>query len=158
MTRNTIGWVRGQPKRFVNGHNRRRPILERFLEKVRKEDDGCWIWTGSKTHLGYGQIHGRQGRTRLAYRTAYELFVGPIPKGLELDHLCRRPSCVNPKHLEPVTHRENIRRAMHKTHCKQGHALTPENRTNERRCLACRRQYERDRYKKRSRHSTSRSA
>lgn len=77
---------------------------------------------------GYGYIT-IAGRGRLAHRAAYELLVGPIPDGLTLDHLCRRPACVNPEHLEPVTQRENNLRApnqltainLAKTHCPRGH-------------------------------------
>ena len=66
----------------------------------------CWLWTGPKYHNGYGQARG--GRV---HRLMYEALVGPIPDGLELDHLCRIRECVNPEHLEPVTRAENARRA-----------------------------------------------
>jgi hypothetical protein len=81
---------------------------------------GCWIWIRAKPG-GYGP-----------HRTIYEKLVGEIPKGLELDHLCRVKACVNPDHLDPVTHRENVRRSpislaalnMRKTHCPYGHGYT----------------------------------
>jgi hypothetical protein len=105
----------------------------RFWSKVSKDDDGCWRWTGHLGRLGYGRF--RVGtRTRPPHQVAYEMGVGPIPPGLELDHLCRNRSCVNPAHLEPVTRQENILRgtspaALHalKTHCPQGHEFTEDN-------------------------------
>src|SRR5574341_1759443 len=105
-----------------------RPASERFWEKVSGSDDpkACWLWMGAKTKRSYGKF---QAGTRLAPRVvqaarfAYEDRIGPIPEGLDLDHLCRNPPCVNPAHLEPVTNAENQRRAR-KTHCAQGHLLS----------------------------------
>jgi hypothetical protein len=116
---------------------------ERFLEKVDKSgpiplhrpDLGpCWTWTAAKTKLGYGKFH-YDGRLGKAHGFAYEHFIGPIPDGCEdLDHLCRNPSCVNPAHLEPVTHRENVLRGAApsavnaaKTHCDRNHEFTEAN-------------------------------
>ena len=117
-----------------------RPLAERLWEKVEKggpmalwkgAPGPCWVWTASRTK-GYGMI--RSGRTNAyAHRVAYELSVGPIPEGLHLDHRCRRPHCVNPAHLEPVTNAENVRRGnagllqARKTHCKQGHPFEGDN-------------------------------
>lgn len=70
---------------------------------------GCWVWRGARKQLGYG-LYRVGAKLKQAHRVAYELMVGPIPDGLVLDHLCRNPECVNPAHLEPVTHQENIRR------------------------------------------------
>lgn len=98
---------------------------------------GCWVWTASKHPLGYGHlmIGSRTDRTKRpgrAHRISYELYKGPIPEGLELDHLCRNTSCVNPDHLEPVTHEENMRRGLlteicrvraARTHCVNGHSF-----------------------------------
>lgn len=88
------------------------PVAERFLAKVAVDaDSGCWLWTGSiNNHTGYGRFHF-QGTGRDAHPIAYRLFVGEVPDGLELDHLCRVRHCVNPEHLDPVTHAENMRRA-----------------------------------------------
>ena len=93
---------------------------------------GCWDWVGS-TAKGYGAIR-LNGRLTAAHRWVYEMHKGPIPTGLELDHLCRNPTCVNPAHLEPVTHRTNIMRGCGpsstnpaKTHCPRGHQLSGDN-------------------------------
>lgn len=96
-------------------------ILDRFWAKVEKRDDGCWFWTGSKLPAGYG--HFAKG---LAHRWSYEQFVGPIPEGLTIDHLCVNPSCVNPEHMEPVTASENSRRAVARRYHRT--PLTPEQR------------------------------
>lgn len=86
--------------------------------------EGCSEWTGTKDKDGYG----RSGRA-LAHREAYIAVFGPIPPGLELDHLCRNRACVNPYHLEPVTHYENMRRSKLavRTHCVNGHPFDAEN-------------------------------
>lgn len=105
-----------------------------FWRRVDKNGDGgCWLWTGAKTSNGYGYLNTDGGR-RLAHRFSYESLVGPIPAGLQLDHLCRVRHCVNPTHLEPVTQRENVLRGeglsaanARKTHCSRGHEYTPEN-------------------------------
>lgn len=70
---------------------------------------GCWDWTGTKTDDGYGRVHTDAGM-RVAHRVIYELLVGEIPEGHDLDHLCRNRACCNPQHLEPVTRRENLLR------------------------------------------------
>ena len=116
---------------------------ERFWKFVEKQPSGaCWHWTGSISPSGYGRFGLRRGTMVQAHRFAYEALVGPIPEGLDLDHLCRVRNCVNPEHLEPVSRAENLRRGvgvggkrpggMHeinaaKTHCKHGHEFTPEN-------------------------------
>jgi hypothetical protein len=106
--------VRGQPRRFIHGHNGRRPILSRIFEKVDVHPSGCWDWQGSLNPRGYGKVGtgGRHG-TGLVHRVVYELFVGSIPDGLTIDHLCANKRCVNPMHLEPVTAEENHRRGQH---------------------------------------------
>lgn len=111
------------------------PAIERFWEQVQPEPNtGCWLWTGCLAHEnGYARfsVFGRQLQV---HRWAYEYFVGPIPEGLHLDHLCRVRSCVNPAHLEPVTNRENALRGISfsavnakKTHCVNGHELSGDN-------------------------------
>jgi len=97
---------------------------------------GCIVWTGAVDKLGYGRI-GMQGKSKLAHRISYQHYVGEIPVGLELDHLCRNTSCINPNHLEPVTRKVNTDRGLcaetnrkrfaAMTHCKHGHEFTPEN-------------------------------
>lgn len=122
--------------------------VARFWSKVEKTA-GCWFWRGAIHKLGYGQcvIGSRRvvgERTcAMAHRVAYELCVGPIPDGLEIDHLCRVRNCVNPAHLETVTRAENNRRAgLVITHCPRGHEYTPEN-TRVRACGRCCRTCER---------------
>lgn len=89
-------------------------------------DGACWTWTGAITSAGYGSV-GYHGRVWSTHRLAYELLVGPIPLGLHADHLCENKRCCNPAHLEPVTGRENVLRAIRKDTCLRGHQYTPEN-------------------------------
>lgn len=117
---------------------------------------GCWIWRAARNAQGYGVCwNGRS--TQLAHRWVYEQIVGPIPDGLELDHLCRVRACVNPDHLEPVTHAENVRRSPSanaaKERCPQGHDYSDENTyewRGRRQCRTCSREHKR-RYKERTR-------
>ena len=116
-------------------------LLDRFMAKVSPEpNSGCWLWIGAiqqSPHLKYPNSNGYAmfagpGKSKLAHRTSYELFVGTIPDGLHIDHLCRVRSCVNPYHLEAVTRLENVRRGIggknfrDKPHCPQGHEYSPE--------------------------------
>jgi len=110
---------------------------------------GCWLWK-LRLSKGYGRF-GYDKRVELAHRVAYWHWVGKIPKGLELDHLCRTRHCVNPNHLEAVTQQENIRRGeagkitgarqRAKIHCKHGHKFTPQNTYHRssggRSCITC---------------------
>ena len=127
---------------------------ERLWMGFVRSDSGCWEWAGAISRQGYGSL-GRGGKKVYAHRAMYELLVGPIPDGLELDHLCRNRKCVNPSHLDPVTHAENTRRAAAGiTHCPHGHEYTVENTAYTskgwRRCRACGRERARQ-YKKRAR-------
>jgi hypothetical protein len=127
---------------------RPRPVLDRIAAKVATDDDGCLIWLGATTR-GYGRVSvgGRGGAFRLTHRVLYEELVGPIPEGMQLDHLCRVRGCCLPAHLEPVTPRENGARSNNfagingrKTHCLRGHEFTAENtrlRGARRCCIAC---------------------
>lgn len=116
----------------------------------------CWLWTGHLDRYGYGQISVNNHREK-AHRASFVAFMGAIPDGLVIDHLCRTRHCVNPAHLEPVAFAENIRRGVQheatKTHCPAGHLYDETNtyQSNGRRgCRACR-QAARRRYEARKR-------
>lgn len=109
--------------------------LDRFTEKYTVDEVGCWRWTGATSPAGYARLLVNR-RNTLAHRWSYEQFVGPIPDGLTIDHLCRVRSCVNPAHLEPVPFTVNIDRRDNsnigvrnriKTHCRHGHAFDEAN-------------------------------
>lgn len=99
------GWVLGEHKRFILGHHSRVKSPDYYLVN----ENGCWIWQRSLGEKGYGVVRV-DGRLVGAHKAYWERENGPVPDGLELDHLCRVRKCVNPAHLEPVTHRENVRR------------------------------------------------
>lgn len=90
----------------------------------------CWYWTSALLPTGYSIVYYK-GKSRIAHRDSYKIFVGEIPFGFEIDHLCRNRGCVNPKHLEAVSHKENMRRGesanRKKTHCSKGHEFSTEN-------------------------------
>jgi hypothetical protein len=121
-----------------------------FMRRVRHEN-GHWMWVGSRSGSGYGHVL-ENGRKLMAHRWGYERLVGPVPAGLEIDHLCRVKACVNPDHLEPVPHAVNIQRGTGplaenaaKTHCIHGHPLAGANLYQRidarggRECRTCRR-------------------
>jgi hypothetical protein len=121
--------------------------VRRFWSKV-GFTEGCWIWLAGRFSEGYGAFFF-EGQNVGAHRMAYELLVGPIPEGMQLDHLCRSRACVNPQHLEIVTQLENIKRGVrqnaqrNKTHCTQGHLLIGDNvlkTAGRRTCRPCRRE------------------
>lgn len=117
----------GRPKKGVTPGMR----ISSFVE----EGTGCWNWIGYKSEQGYGKGFWLLGRVRPPHQVSYELFFQKeIEEGLQIDHLCKNPSCVNPLHLEMVTPRINNLRSGNmaaknfaKTHCKNGHEFTKEN-------------------------------
>jgi len=125
-------------------------MIERIQKKFTVAESGCWEWTAAKDSGGYGKVWDGSA-VRLAHRVVYELEVGPIPKGLDIDHLCRNHGCVNPEHLEPVTRSENLSRGSvgaywgQQSECRRGHAYTEDNTriihrkggTTERVCKTC---------------------
>ena len=124
-----------------------RDAMQRISDFSCPNSGGCWLWTGTINGNGYGKLFFN-GRQVLAHRLSYETFIGPIPKGLFLDHLCRARGCVNPAHLEAVTLGENTRRGDSGKHlavrvaCPQGHEYTPQNTwlyQGRRYCRQCRR-------------------
>lgn len=115
------GWTRGEPRRFVQGHA---PRLNRsqFEPTDRGFDTECHIWCGTKNERGYGLAKWAGSDAHLAHRITWEIQNGPVPEGLELDHLCRQRDCVNPDHLEAVTHSENMKRGAFARYREEGAA------------------------------------
>lgn len=146
--------------------------LERFMSHVEMvTESGCWIWMAKICVKGYGRfgLGNRPGKrlsqgtvSRSAHVVAYELIRGSVPDGLELDHLCRVRCCVNPWHLEAVTHKVNCDRGTavivntarnrSKTHCPRGHEYSQENTfvtQGGRKCRACYKMFNRSAYYRR---------
>lgn len=128
----------------------RREKIELFLEKISISKSGCWLWTGCLSK-GYGLFRHEKSVQSTAHRFSYKYFKGTIPKNLQIDHLCKVRSCVNPEHLEAVTAKENLDRARHwstlnreKDACPKGHKYTSENTyitsTGGRSCKRCNRE------------------
>lgn len=134
---------------------------ERFWLNVLVRDDGCWEWIGQAKPDGYGIFGHTLDYSKYAHRFAYQVFVGPVPEGSQIDHRCHVPAecaggdgcphrrCVNPGHLTPATPRANVHNSnglaalnLQKTHCPRGHPLSGANVKMEgrkRRCVICRR-------------------
>lgn len=132
-------------------------LLERFVRQIEWDDTDCWPFRGVTIKGDYRHFKDDASRVVMVHRWSYHYFVGPIPKDLTIDHLCRRPRCANPSHLEAVTMRENILRGnglagqnARKTIAKCGHPYSMVEPDGRRRCLPCytvqRKQYFRDYY------------
>lgn len=113
--RRELGHIKGQHISYINGHNRKG---HRGSDRWHEEDFGfdtpCWIWNGYiNPHTGYGTATSWEETNKMepAHRAIYKEFIGPIPEGLDIDHLCEIRNCVNPNHLEPVTRLENLIRS-----------------------------------------------
>lgn len=126
-------------------------VKEKLLRKIERRPDGCWIYLGATNDIGYPTWRPyTTSKTQYVHRCSYEIFHGPIPDGAEVDHICHVRNCVNPDHLQALSHRENLMRSPNqpaaknarKTHCIRGHELTPENTYEQPRgrgCVECRR-------------------
>jgi hypothetical protein len=122
--------MRGHVVNFLDSR-----LPERFWEKcIPEPNSGCWLWIGApKNDLGYGSFWFNN-KTTAAHRVSFTALIGEVPAGLQLDHLCRTPQCVNPAHLEAVTQYVNMMRgygwgavSARATHCPMGHAYNGEN-------------------------------
>lgn len=122
-------------------------LRDRLLAKIIVQPDGCWVWRGAAQPTGYGQLWNGK-RPEQAHRLSYKMFCGPVPDGVEVDHVCRVRDCVNPKHLRLLPHRDNVlagntgpARNAAKTHCDYGHELSGRNLrfavNGSRQCRAC---------------------
>lgn len=141
-------------------------LTERFTKRVQKLDNGCWMWKGTVHRHGYGRFYIGQGAVVRAHRWAYETWVGPIPEGMQIDHLCHDPHecpggfscphrrCVNPEHMGLVTMEENLRRrsSNFRTHCPKGHEYSGDNlyvtKAGSKQCVECNRVRARERQRR----------
>lgn len=143
------GEMASPKRRFLPGHGRRKyPHPHKVLRELAETcgPDKCWVWPKEVKRTGKGYtMFSADGKHVWGHRFSYEEFVGPIPEGLVVDHLCRTRDCVNPLHLEPVTVGENVRRGKlgNVTHCKHGHEYTEDNTYRDKRghryCRECQR-------------------
>lgn len=140
--------------------------LTRFTKKYVVLDNGCWQWIGTVHRHGYGRFYDYGNHFYPAHRWAYEHWVGPIPEGMQVDHICHDPSdcsggygclhrrCVNPEHMEIVTVQENLARrsSVVVTHCPRGHEYAGDNlyitKTGSRQCVECNRVRARERQRR----------
>ena len=122
--------------------------LKNFYANIIPDERGCWVWIGERIKGGYGRLRSGHRKRWMAHRWSYTQFIGPIPDGLTIDHVCRNTSCVNPTHLDAVTMRENLVRGTGfvavnaaKTQCIRGHAFDETNtrttRAGTRQCRTC---------------------
>lgn len=138
-------------------------LPERISSRIAIDSEsGCWEWEGAKSN-GYGRVYWK-GKPRPTHRVAYTLYVGEIPEGKQIDHLCANPCCMNPEHLQPVTPQVNTlrgraieaaqERGRRTTHCKHGHEFNEKNtyrrKNGSRACLECIRTRARERYRKKA--------
>ncbi len=142
-----LRWRKYGDPMFTKYRNDMTP-LERWHDSYEMMASGCWEWRRGRDTAGYGRFADETRVGRAAHRWGYERLVGPIPEGLDLDHLCRNRPCVNPEHLEPVTRQENLLRGntlsarnAAKTRCPNGHPYSGENLyvspSGGRRCRTC---------------------
>jgi HNH endonuclease len=145
----------GEPWKWRDGSKKKGPkpvpALERFHRHyIPEPNSGCWLWTATLCKAGYGDFHVPAMRESLAHRFAYKMLVGPIPKGLTVDHKCNVKICVNPDHLRLMTRGQNTSRYYAEmTHCRTGHEYTEENtwfsKEGHRQCRICSRRRDKER-------------
>lgn len=151
--------VEQRAKKFANA-------VDRFVASYAEHSEGCWLWAKTVNNRGYGVITVHYKHV-LAHRFSHELYIGPIPEGHEVDHLCKSRPCVNPEHLEAVTRQVNVARsdwpaAVHarQTSCKKGHPFDEANTRRlldgSRKCRTCSRETDRAYYARKRRRTTDR--